>query len=149
MAFKTIEEIDVNGKCVLMRADFNVPMSANNTVSDSFRITQALPTIRSILSRGGRLVIMSHLGRPDGSGYVENYSLKPVADQLARLLGDDAADGVFFPSTDCTDEVARAAVADLKDGQVMLLENLRFHVGEMEDDANFAGKLAELLVSLK
>ena len=143
MAFKTIEDIDVNGKCVLMRADFNVPMSANNTVADSFRITQALPSIRSVLSRGGRLVIMSHLGRPDGSGYVEKFSLKPVANQLANLLGDDASDGVFFPSTDCTDEAARAAVSDLKSGQVLLLENLRFHIGEMEDDATFASKLAD------
>ena len=142
MAFKTIEDIDVNGKCVLMRLDFNVPMSSNCTVADSFRINQALPSIRSVLSRGGRLVILSHLGRPDGSGYVEKFSMKPVADQLANLLGDDAPDGVFFPSTDCTDEAARSAVADLKSGQVLLLENVRFHIGEMEDDATFAEKLA-------
>ena len=142
MAFKTIEDIDVNGKCVLMRLDFNVPMSSNCTVADSFRINQALPSIRSVLSRGGRLVILSHLGRPDGSGYVEKFSMKPVADQLANLLGDDAPDGVFFPSTDCTDEAARSAVADLQSGQVLLLENLRFHIGEMEDDATFAEKLA-------
>ncbi|MAJ46043.1 MAG: phosphoglycerate kinase [Planctomycetes bacterium TMED75] len=142
MAFKTIEDIDVNGKCVLMRVDFNVPMSPSNTVADSFRIKQALPSIRSVIARGGRLVLMSHLGRPDGSGYVSKFSLKPIATELASLLGDSAPDGVFFPSEDCIDAQAAEAVASLKDGQIVLLENLRFHVGEMEDDATFASKLA-------
>ncbi len=142
MALKTIEDIDVKGKCVLMRTDFNVPMTPDNRVANNFRITQAIPSIRSVIERGGRLVLMSHLGRPDGSGFVERHSLKPVAEELGSLLGDLAPDGVFFPSNDCVDERTRESVAALKDGQVLMLENLRFHVGEMEDDANFAAKLA-------
>ncbi|MED5506724.1 MAG: phosphoglycerate kinase, partial [Planctomycetota bacterium] len=94
MALKTIEDIDVKGKCVLMRTDFNVPMTPDNRVANNFRITQAIPSIRSVIERGGRLVLMSHLGRPDGSGFVERHSLKPVAEELGSLLGDLAPDGV-------------------------------------------------------
>ena len=142
MALKTIDDVDVKGKRVLMRADFNVPMGADGEVGDDFRIRKAVPTIKSILSRGGSVVIMSHLGRPSGEGYEPHSSLKPIANRLAELLGEDAADGVLFPSHDCIDKDAAAAVDGLAAGQVLLLENLRFHVGEAEDDAGFVSKLA-------
>lgn len=142
MALKTIEDIDVQGKRVLMRTDFNVPMTPDGEVGDDFRIRMALPSIKSVLKRGGRLIIMSHLGRPSGEGPETHYSLKPIAKRLSELLGDDAQDGVLFPGQDCIDAASASAVEGLGDGQVMMLENLRFHVAETEDDATFAGKLA-------
>lgn len=141
MALKTIEDVDVKGKRVLMRTDFNVPMTPEGEVGDDFRIRKALPSIRSVLGRGGRLVLMAHLGRPSGEGYEKHFSLKPIAARLSELLGEDAPDGVLFPSHDCIDSVAAGAVDGLGDGQVMLLENLRFHVGESEDDPVFVSKL--------
>ena len=142
MALKTIEDVDVQGECVLMRADFNVPMAADGSVGDDFRIRKSLPTIQSILSRGGKVVIMAHLGRPSGEGYEAHHSLQPIAHRLSELLGEAAADGVLFPSHDCVDAEAAQAVAGLADGQVLLLENLRFHVGESEDESGFVNKLA-------
>ena len=144
MAFKTIEDVDVSGRRVLMRVDFNVPMSASGGIEDDFRIRHALPSIRSILSRGGRLVLLSHLGRPAGSGYEESLSLAPLAKHLSVLLGDESPRGVGFPSTDCVDAEAARAVSALGDGDVVLLENLRFHEGETSDSSDFAQKLSAL-----
>jgi len=143
MQKKRIDSIAVAGKRVFVRVDFNVPMDGG-VISDDRRIKASLPTIRSILSRGGRLVLASHLGRPEGKGYEAEFSLAPVAKRLAELLGGDAPHGVVFPSTDCSDDAARAAVAALPERGVVLLENLRFAKGEKKGDAAFAARLADL-----
>lgn len=137
MAKKTIAQTDVSGKRVLCRVDFNVPID-NGVISDDRRIREALPTLKSVLDRGGSLVLMSHLGRPEGKGYEAEFSLKPVAARLGELLGKD----VLFPSTDCTDDASGAAAAALKPGQVLLLENVRFAKGEKKGEASYAEKLA-------
>ena len=111
MTFKTIDDVDVRGKRVLMRVDFNVPMSPRGRIEDDFRIRHALPSIRSVLSRGGRLVLLSHLGRPSGNGLEPSLSLAPLASHLGELLGSDAPRGVGFPSTDCLDDPAVRAVS--------------------------------------
>lgn len=139
MPKQTIAAVDVTGKRVLVRVDFNVPIK-NGTITDDRRIRGAIPTIKSVIDRGGRAILASHLGRPEGTGYEADESLKPVADRLAELLGKP----VQFPSTDCTDDKTAAAVANLKNGEVLLLENLRFHKGEKKGDAAFASKLAAL-----
>jgi phosphoglycerate kinase len=137
MAKKTIREVDVAGKRALIRVDFNVPIEEGK-ITDDRRIRMALPTIRSALEHGASVVLMSHLGRPAGVGYEASESLKPAAERLAQLL----AKAVLFPSNDCVDGPAAAAVAALKPGQVLLLENLRFHRAEKKGDAAFAAKLA-------
>ena len=137
MAKKTIAQTDVAGKRILCRVDFNVPLE-NGSITDDRRIREALPTLKSVLDRGGSLVLMSHLGRPEGNGYEQEFSLKPVAARLAELLGRD----VLFPSTDCTDAASAAAVASLKPGQTILLENVRFQKGEKKGEPSYAEKLA-------
>ncbi|HEX4124832.1 MAG TPA: phosphoglycerate kinase [Tepidisphaeraceae bacterium] len=131
MAKKNVGDIDVKGKRVLMRVDFNVPIE-NGKITDDRRIVQALPTIRGVLDRGGRLILMSHLGRPKG-GPEPKYSLAPVAKKLGSLLAKEVA---FVP--DCIGPLVTKAVADLKDGDALLLENLRFHKEEEKNDPNFA-----------
>ena len=135
MPKKTIASVDVAGKRVLIRVDFNVPIE-NGVITDDRRIREAIPTIRSVIDRGGRAVLVSHMGRPEGAGYEAEFSLLGVAQKLGELLGRPVA----FPSQDCTD--AAAAVAAMRDGEVMLLENLRFHKGEKKGDPGFAAKLA-------
>jgi len=143
MAKKTIEHVEVAGKRVLMRVDFNVPLDESNPpkITDDNRIVQALPTIRSVLERKGRLILMSHLGRPEGKGYEPAFSLKPAADRLAELLKADGTTVTFAPN-DCIGPEAAAAVNALKDGHAVVLENLRFHKAEGKGDAVFAAKLA-------
>jgi phosphoglycerate kinase len=138
-----IDHTAVAGKRVFIRVDFNVPMNGA-AISDDSRIRASLPTIRSVLHRGGRVVLASHMGRPEGNGYEAAYSLAPVAERLAQLLGSDAPHGVMFPSMDCTDDAARAAVASMPEHGVILLENLRFAKGEKKGDADFAARLADL-----
>ena len=140
---KRIDSVEVTGKRVFVRVDFNVPMEGG-VISDDRRIRASLPTIRSVLSRGGRAVLASHLGRPEGKGYEAEFSLAPVAKRLAELLGAEAPHGVAFPSQDCADDAARAAVEAMPERGVVLLENLRFAKGEKKGDAAFAGKLAGL-----
>jgi len=137
MTKKNIAAVDVAGKRVLIRVDFNVPVE-DGAITDDRRIREALPTIKSVISRGGKAVLMSHMGRPEGRGYEAEYSLKICADKLSALLGAPVA----FPSNDCTDDKAAAAVAAMKNGDVVLLENLRFHKAEKKGDAAFAAKLA-------
>lgn len=137
MSKKSVTAVNVSGKRVLIRVDFNVPLSAG-TIKDDRRIAAALPTIRSVIDRGGRAILMSHLGRPEGKGYEESASLKPVAERLAQLIGKPVA----FPSTDCTDNATEAAVKSMQDGELLLLENLRFHVGEKNGDAAFGARIA-------
>ncbi len=135
--FKTIDDLDVRGKRVLVRADLNVPMKGTQ-ITDASRIDMTLPTIKDLLAGGAGVVLMSHLGRPNGQVAPE-LSLRPVAGALAEALGRDVA----F-ATDCIGpEAEKAAQAASKVG-VALLENLRFHAEEEANDAQFAGKLAEL-----
>ncbi|MBK7404700.1 MAG: phosphoglycerate kinase [Phycisphaerales bacterium] len=135
MAKQTIRNVDVKGKRVLVRVDFNVPLDGG-VITDDRRIREALPTIKSITERGGRAVLMSHLGRPEGVGFEDQFSLRPAANRLAELLGKPVA----FPTNDCI--TAGDAVAAMKDGDVLLLENLRFHKAEKKGDPTFAAKLA-------
>ena len=138
MNTKTIDDLSLRGKKVLVRVDFNVPMTPDLQVSDDTRIVESLPTIKKILSDGGAVILMSHLGRPKGKPTPE-FSLKPVAAHLGSLLGLT----VHF-ATDCVGKPARAAVEALKPGEVLLLENLRFHSEEEKNDEAFAKELASL-----
>lgn len=124
-----------------MRVDFNVPIK-DGTITDDRRISEALPSIRSVLERKGRLILCSHLGRPDGIGYQPEFSLAPCAEHLTSLLGSGCRGGVKFPSHDCVDGAATAAVNLLADGECLLLENLRFHKEEKKGDVAFAKTLA-------
>jgi phosphoglycerate kinase len=137
MAKKTVADIDVKGKKVLMRVDFNVPLDGSR-ITDDRRITQALPTIKSVLDRGGKLILMSHLGRPKG-GPEAKYSLKPVADRLTELLHKP----VRF-CAGCIGPDVETMAGGLKEGEVMLLENLRFHAEEEKNHPSFAQLLAKL-----
>ena len=119
---KTLQDVELSGKRVVMRVDFNVPLK-NGVISDDTRIQAALPSIRHILGQGARLVLMSHLGRPKGKGYEAEFSLKPVAEHLAKVLGQPVA----F-AADCL--AADAEVAALQPGQVLLLEHTRFYKEE-------------------
>lgn len=134
----SIDKVDLKGKKVLVRVDFNVPLDENLKITDDIRITSALPTIKKIISSGGRTILMSHLGRPKG-GPNPKYSLKPVAVRLGELLQMDVK---FAP--DCIGDQVKTIVNSLKDGEVLLLENLRFHPEEEKNDAGFAQQLAEL-----
>ena len=131
MTKKSISDIDVRGKRVLMRVDFNVPQNANGRIADDRRIRMALPTINHILNGGGRLVLISHLGRPTGEGPEADarWTLAPIAERLGELLGK----GVAF-AKDCVGPAAESTVAALEDGECCLLENLRFHKAEQIKD---------------
>jgi phosphoglycerate kinase len=136
---QTVRDVNVRGKCVLERVDFNVPLDkATGVITDDARIRAALPTIQYVLGQKARLVLCSHLGRPDGK-VVERLSLKPCAVRLSELLGQPV---VMAP--DCVGLRAEAAVAALAPGQVVLLENLRFHAEEEANDPAFAKALASL-----
>lgn len=124
MAKKTVSDVEVGGRRVLIRADFNVPLDKRRNITDDRRIQQCLPTIERVIERGGRVILMSHLGRPKGAADPE-FSLKPVAGRLEELLDRP----VRFVD-DCVGPAADAVAASMKDGDVTLLENLRFHVGE-------------------
>ncbi|MDO5308512.1 MAG: phosphoglycerate kinase [Planctomycetia bacterium] len=137
MAKKTIANVDVKGKTVLVRVDFNVPLDEAGNITDDRRIRMALPTIKSVLERGGKLILMSHLGRPKDAPDAK-YTLKPAAVRLGELL--DGVNVIF--ATDTVGADAQAKVAALKDGEVLVLENLRFQPGEKKGDAEFAAKLA-------
>ncbi len=135
---KTISDINVNGKRVIARVDFNVPLDSAGNVTDDKRIVGALPTIRYIIENGGKLILVSHLGRPK-NGPEAKFSMKPAADRLSQLLGKPvvlAAD-VIGPD-------AKAKAAALKEGEILMLENVRFHKEEEKNNPDFAKELASL-----
>src|SRR6266545_1063009 len=136
MAKKTVADVDVKGKRVLMRVDFNVPLEGER-ITDDRRIVQAMPTIKSVIERGGKLILMSHLGRPKG-GPEAKYSLKPVAQRLGELLDKP----VQFVE-DCIGPGVEQQAGALKEGKLLLLENLRFHKEEEKNDPKFASQLAK------
>jgi 3-phosphoglycerate kinase len=138
MAISYIDEIEVKGKRVFIRADFNVPLDEKGTITDDTRIKSTLPTVKSVLDRGGSVILASHLGRPKGK--VDNkYSLAPVARRLSELLGREI---VFIE--DCVGQEAEEKARKLNPGEVALLENLRFYPEEEKNDDGFARKLAGL-----
>lgn len=137
MAFKTLDDVEVRGKRVLLREDLNVPMKQGG-VADYTRIDAAVPTIERLADNGARVIILSHLGRPDGVRN-EAFSLQPVAQALSQRLGRPV---IFIH--DCIGQVARDAVRELHDGAIVLLENVRFHRGEEQNDPAFAAELAAL-----
>lgn len=136
MAKLTIDSLDVRGKNILMRVDFNVPLDDDLNITDDLRIRAALPSIRKVIDNGGRAVLCSHLGRPKGERKAA-FSLAPVAKHLSTLLGKT----VKF-ADDCIGDAVAGLKENLQDGEVLLLENLRFHAGETKNDADFAAALA-------
>ena len=132
------EDLNFRGQRVLTRVDFNVPLDAKQRVTDNSRVRQALSTIRRIVEQGGRAVLMSHLGRPGGE-QVPELSLRPVAEELSRLLGTSVT-----LAPDCVGAEVEAQVQALQDGEVLLLENLRYHKAETKNDPEFCRQLAKL-----
>ncbi len=138
MQKKSLSDISTQGKRVLMRVDFNVPLDDNKKITDDKRIVESLPSIRKVLGDGGRLILMSHLGRPKGKANVE-YSLAPVASRLSELI-----DCPVSMAKDCVGTEVMQQVLALQDGEVLLLENLRFHPEEEANDPDFSRELASL-----
>jgi len=135
---RTVEDLEVKGRKVLVRVDFNVPMDKDGNITDDRRIREALPTINYLKDKGAKVILMSHLGRPKGKVNPE-FSLKPVGKRLSELLGQQVV-----MSEDVIGEDALEKSKALNDGEVMLLENVRFHAEEEKNDAEFAKKLASL-----
>ncbi|MBQ31074.1 MAG: phosphoglycerate kinase [Deltaproteobacteria bacterium] len=133
-----LEDLNFRGQRSLTRVDFNVPLDAQQQVSDNHRVMQALPTIRHIVEQGGRAVLMSHLGRPGGE-QVSELSLRPAAEELSQLLGTPVT-----LAPDCVGAEVEAQVQALQDGEVVLLENLRYHKAETKNDPEFCRQLAKL-----
>jgi phosphoglycerate kinase len=138
MSKMTVRDVSVKGKRVLMRVDFNVPM-ANGVVTDDKRIKAALPTIQYVLDQGASLILMSHLGRPQGTGFEREFSLKAAAEVLAKLLGRPVQ-----MASDCVGPGVEAMAKVLKPGDVLMLENTRFHKGEEKNDLELARQMASL-----
>jgi len=135
---KSIQDIDVDGKKVLVREDFNVPLDENGTITDDRRIREALPTIRYLREHNAKVILMSHLGRPKGK-FNMKYSLKPVAERLSEKLGAEVR-----LAGDVIGDAVQAMAESLKEGEVMLLENVRFYEEEEKNDKEFSRKLAAL-----
>ncbi len=138
MKVRTIDQLDLSGKRVLIRVDFNVPLDKAGNITDDTRIKAVLPTIRLARERGAKTILLSHLGRPKGKA-VPEMSLSPAAKRLSSLLGKDVP---FVP--DCVGEATEKAVAGMQPGDVLLLENVRFHPGEEKNDEGFGKQLAAL-----
>src|SRR5437016_11650631 len=134
--FRTLDDVDVKGKRVLLRVDLNVP-TENGRVTDATRLERVAPTITEISGKGGRVILLAHFGRPKGRD--PRDSLKPVAAEVARVLGRH----VGF-ADDCVGDAAEKAIAAMKDGDVLLLENTRFHKEEEKNDPAFVEKLGVL-----
>lgn len=138
MSIRRVDQIELKGKRVFVRVDFNVPLDDKKEITDDTRIVSSLPTIKFILEAGGKVVLASHLGRPKGKRDLK-YSLAPVAERLSRLLGR----GVLL-APDCVGEEVRGQVNRMKEGEVLLLENLRFHPEEEKNEESFSKDLASL-----
>ncbi len=136
MKFKSIEEVDIRDKRVFIRVDFNVPITRDGDVADDARIKAVLPTIRHAIKEKAKVIIASHLGRPGGK-HVRRLSIEPVGRRLSELLNKE----IFFPE-DCVGDAVKKIAIEMPSGAVMLLENLRFHRGEEENDPSFAKKLS-------
>jgi phosphoglycerate kinase len=134
----TVKDLALKGKKVFCRVDFNIPLDADGHITDDTRIVAALPTIRHIIDQGGQLILASHLGRPKGTANPK-YSLAPVAPYLAKLLGKNVA-----MAPDCIGPEVKALVNGMENGDVLLLENVRFHSGEEKNDSDFSRNLASL-----
>jgi len=137
--FRTLDELQLSGKRIFIRCDFNVPLDDQGKVTDDTRIREALPTIRHALKAGGKVVLASHLGRPKGAD--PKLSMDPVATRLSELLGKEHE---VVLADDCVGDGVKKMVRELKDGQVVVLENLRFHKEEEANDETFSRELAEL-----
>jgi len=135
---KTIRDLDIAGKRVLIRVDFNVPMDESGAITDDLRIRTVLPTINYAMEQGARVILCSHMGRPGGER-VEKFSLAPVARHLSGILEKPVR-----PAADCVGPEAETVVGSMNDGDVVLLENLRFHKEEQANDEEFARQLASL-----
>ena len=138
MSKKTVRDIDLKGKKVFVRCDFNVPMDENQKITDNRRIVAALPTIKYLIEQNCKIILCSHLGRPKGEVKPE-FSLAPVAAELSRLLGQEV-----LMAKDVIGESAKSLASSLKEGQVMLLENVRFHKEETDNNPEFAKELASM-----
>lgn len=138
MSKLSIDKVDLKNKRVLVRVDFNVPLDENLEVTDDMRIVGSLPTIKKIISSGGKTILMSHLGRPKGERKPE-FSLKPAAERLGKLLGKEVK-----LAPDCVGADTEKLVHEMKAGEVILLENVRFHKEEEKNESEFAGQLAKL-----
>lgn len=136
---KSIKDISLEGKRVLVRVDFNVPLDKEKNITDDNRIRGALPTIEYILKQNAKLILMSHLGRPKGKGLEPDYSLKPTAKRLSELIKKPVA-----MAKDCIGPEVESLVSKMANGDVLMLENLRFHKEETDNDPNFAKQLAKL-----
>jgi len=138
MSKKTVKDIELKGKKVIVRCDFNVPMDEERTITDNTRIVAALPTIKYLLENNCALILCSHLGRPKGE-FKPEFSLNPVAKELSRLLEKEV-----IMANDVIGEDAKAKAENLQPGQIMLLENVRFHREETDNDQEFAKQLAQM-----
>ncbi len=136
---KTIRDIDVSGKKVIVRCDFNVPLK-DGSITDDIRITSAMPTINYLIEKGAKVILMSHLGRPKGEVNME-YTLKPVADRISQLLGKEI---IFASVPEVVNDKVKLIADELKSGQVMLLENVRFRKEETKNGTEFSKELASL-----
>ncbi len=137
---KSVEDLNVSGKKVLVRCDFNVPMNDSGEITDDIRIKSALPTIKYIIENGGKAIVMSHLGRPKGEAKPE-FSLKPIADRLSELLGKDV---VFADDDNVVSDKVKSIVDEMKEGDVVLLQNTRYRAEETKNGEDFAKELASL-----
>lgn len=135
---KTIKDVELRGKRILVRVDYNVPQDEKSSITDDIRIRETLPTINFLLHKKAKVILCSHLGRPDGK-VVEKYRLTPIAERLSQLLGKPVQ-----ALRDCIGPEVEKAVGQMKEGEVILLENLRFHIEEEKNDPEFARKLARL-----
>lgn len=134
----SIKDIDLTGKRVLVRVDFNVPLDSQRNVTDDTRIRAALPTIKYLLEQKSKVILMSHLGRPKGE-FDPKYSMEPVAERLAKLLGMEVK-----RAKDCVSDETKRMAAELEEGEVLLLENTRFYPGETKNDKEFSKELSSL-----
>ena len=132
-----LKDTELKGRRVLVRVDFNVPMDKQKRVTDDMRIRSALPTIRYLIDKGAKVILVSHLGRP--KGVTEELRMNPIAKRLEELLGKKVT-----KLDDCIGETVETAIANMGDGDVVMIENVRFHPEEEENDGNFAKKLAAL-----